>query len=71
MEDNRFTKDEDFILEFRISLAFLQGKNYQHCTSAVASSIIGGGGAIIHIFVFTDHKNNQFQKKLITQNTNI
>ena len=39
---------------------------------AVASSIIwGGGGADIHIFVFTDHKNNRFQKKLITQNTNI
>ena len=31
----------------------------------------GGGGAHIHIFVFTDHKNNRFQKKLITQNTNI
>jgi hypothetical protein len=30
-----------------------------------------GGGAHIHIFVFTDHKNNRFQKKLITQNTNI
>ena len=39
--------------------------------SAVASSIIFGGGAHIHIFVFTDHKNNRFQKKLITQNTNI
>ena len=31
----------------------------------------GGGGAHSHIFVFTDHKNNRFQKKLITQNTNI
>ena len=30
-----------------------------------------GWGAHIHIFVFTDHKNNRFQKKLITQNTNI
>ena len=29
------------------------------------------GGAHIHIFVFTDHKNNRFQKKLITQTTNI
>ncbi len=29
--------------------------------------IIGGGD--IHIFVFTDHKNNLFQKKLIMQNT--
>jgi hypothetical protein len=28
-------------------------------------SIIGGGGADIHIFVFTDCKNNRFQKKLI------
>ena len=26
-----------------------------------------GGGAHIHIFVFTDCKNNQFQKKLIAQ----
>ena len=31
----------------------------------------GGGGAHINIFVFTDCKNNQFQKKLIVQNTNI
>jgi hypothetical protein len=38
--------------------------------SAVESSIIGEG-AHIHIFVFTDHKNNGFQNKLITQNTNI
>ena len=30
-----------------------------------------GGGAHIHIFVLTDHKNNRFQKKLKTQNTNI
>ena len=37
---------------------------------AVASSIIGGG-ADIHIYVFTHHKNNRFQKKLIVQNTNI
>ena len=36
--------------------------------SAVASSLIGV--AHIHIFVFTNHKNNRFQKKLITQNTN-
>ena len=27
------------------------------------------GGANIHIFVFTDLKNNRFQKKLIMQNT--
>jgi hypothetical protein len=27
--------------------------------------------ADIHIFVFTDCKNNRFQKKLIGQNTNI
>ena len=26
------------------------------------------GGAHIHIFVFADHKNNPFQKKLIVQN---
>jgi hypothetical protein len=30
-----------------------------------------GGGDHIHIFVFTDLKNNQFQKKLIMQNTNV
>ena len=30
-----------------------------------------GGGVNIHIFVFTDHKNNRFQKKLIMQNTKI
>jgi hypothetical protein len=29
------------------------------------------GGADIHIFVFTDCKNNRFQNKLIGQNTNI
>jgi hypothetical protein len=39
--------------------------------SGAASSIIGGGGANIHIFVFTDHKDNRFQKKLIMQNTKI
>ena len=31
----------------------------------------GGGGADIHIYVFTHHKNNQFRKKLIVQNTNM
>ncbi len=25
----------------------------------------------MHIFMFTDRKNNRFQKKLIVQNTNI
>ena len=30
-----------------------------------------GGGADIHIFVFTNHKNNWFQKKSIVQNPNI
>lgn len=30
-----------------------------------------GWGAHIHIFVFTDSKNNRFQKKLLVQNTNI
>ena len=39
--------------------------------SGVANSIIGRGGAHIHIFVFTDHENNQFEKKLIVQNMNI
>ena len=31
----------------------------------------GGGGADTHIHVFTHHKNNGFQKKLIVQNKNI
>ena len=34
----------------------------------------GGGGGLIFIYPyshFTDHKNNRFQNKLITQNTNI
>ncbi len=30
-----------------------------------------GGGGNIHVFVFTDLKNNRFQQKLIMQNTNI
>ena len=40
----------------------------------VKRSIIGGGGGWldhIDIFMFTDCKNNRFQKKLIVQNTNI
>ena len=37
--------------------------------SSVANSIIQG--AHIHIFLFPDHKNNRFQKKLVLQNTNI
>ena len=37
--------------------------------SGVANSI--NTGAHIHIFVFTYHKNNRFQKKLIVQNMNI
>ena len=40
-----------------------------HVNSGVARSIIEG--VHIHIFVFTDRKNNRFQKRLITQNTNI
>ena len=43
---------------------------YHTCVhSGAASTIIGE--ANIHIFVFTDHKNNRFQKKLIMQNTKI
>ena len=41
-------------------------------SSAVGRSIIGGGGGgHIYILVFTDLKNNQFQKKFMTQHTNI
>ena len=42
--------------------------------SGVGRSIIGGRGGgrgDIHIFVFTDLKNNRFQTKVIMQNTNI
>ena len=28
-------------------------------------------GGHIHVFMFTDHKNNHFQKKFIVQKTNI
>ena len=35
------------------------------------SKIFLRGGAHIHTFVFTDHKNNWYQNKFITQNTNI
>ncbi len=48
--------------------------NKELTASGVGRSIIGGGGGgggNIHIFVFTDLKNNRFQKKLIMQNTNI
>ena len=34
--------------------------------SVVASSIIMGGGAYIHIFVFRDDKNNRFRKTYIS-----
>jgi hypothetical protein len=40
-----------------------------HIGRGAGISIIAG--ADIHIFVFTDSKNNRFQKKLIGQNTNI
>jgi hypothetical protein len=48
---------------------------YRYVRKGVASigveRSISGGGGDIHIFVFTDLKNNRFQKKLIMQNTNI
>jgi hypothetical protein len=53
-----FKKDKKGILYFRTL----------YC-SGVARTIIGGGD--IHIFVFTYHKNNEFEKKLITQNMDI
>ena len=40
--------------------------NYIESDRAIASSIIGGGGgADIHIFVFTNHKNNEMISKEI------
>ncbi len=41
----------------------------QTIDSGAGRTIIGG--ANIHISLLTDCKNNRFQKKLITQNTNI
>ena len=38
-------------------------------TNYETSSVATGGGANIHIFLFTDLKNNGFQKKLMMQNT--
>jgi hypothetical protein len=43
--------------------------NYRTEPSGVARTIIGGGD--IHIFVFTYHKTNGFEKELITQKMNI
>ena len=72
-------------LKFRPSVAALHNRllktseipltncSYILCKNAsrrgAGISIIAG--ADIHIFVFTDCKNNRFQKKLIGQNTNI
>ena len=42
---------------------------HQGSDSGVASSKIEG--VHIHMIVFTDQKNNRFQKRLIMQNTNI
>ena len=54
---------------------FIQNEVYAGFCEAVASSIIGGGGGgggLIFIYSCTHTiKNNQFQKKLIVQNTNI
>ena len=43
---------------------------YMNCRGS-RRLIIGGGGTDIHIFVFTDCKNNRFQKKLMMPNKNI
>ena len=45
------------------------GNSYNQKTAEWKHAFIGGGD--IHIFVFTDLKNSQFQKKLIMKNTNI
>jgi hypothetical protein len=55
------------LLKIEILLIPLQANS--HTFSGAASAIIGGANS--HIFVFTDHKNNGFQKKLIMQNTKI
>ena len=51
---------------------FLWEKTYTFIKNQGRSKLDNwGGGADIHIYVFTHHKNNRFQKKLIVQNTNI
>ena len=42
-----------------------------HRPTGAGRTIIGRGGANIHIFVFTECKNDGFQKKLIRQSTNV
>ena len=65
--DKNFSDSSSFFQQI-ISCSY-----FERCgtDSGVGRSIIGGGGGNIHIFVFTDLKNNRFQKKLIMQNTNI
>ena len=60
---------DTFVLRLQKDRAVELKKNVD-VFSGVANSVIGGG-AYIHIFMFTDHKNNRFQKKLVMQNTNI
>jgi hypothetical protein len=44
---------------------------YKQTSEKQCRSKLDNWGAHIHILVFTYHKNNRFQKILITQNTNI
>ena len=47
----------------------ISNTEYMDFNSGAGRTIIEG--ANIHIFVFTDCKNNRFQKKLIKQNAHI
>ena len=59
---------------FRFSHVISANKEYEIVSKPWAllpicarRSIIGGGGADIHLFMFTDHNNNWFRKKWIMQ----
>ena len=50
---------------------FFEPLSMWHTHGHQTRSQLDNWGALIHIFVFTDCKNNRFQRKWIMQNTNI
>ena len=56
-------------LQYGAANSEIRYTQFEYTCSGGGRSLIGV--AHIHIFVFTDCKNNRFQKKLMTQNTNI
>jgi hypothetical protein len=68
------------IAKFRFWKLFIKCFHITRCSTPVLKITQPGGSVAssdnwgmghIHIFVFTDLKNNRFQKKLIMQNKNI